>query len=470
MTALHDSFAASTPDEPQPNTSVTTEVARRGRAVTFSQLPDDVITVAKHCVLDWVGVTVAGSREPVTGMIRDFVLDEGGAPQATLIGTGQRVSAREAALVNGTASHALDFDDVMSAMGGHPTVPVLPAVLAVVQQEGLDGRALIAALVAGLETEGRVGRLVAPDHYAAGWHATGTVGTFGAAAGVAHALGLDQGQWRSALGIAGTQAAGLKSMFGTMCKPFHAGKAATNGLLAARMAQRGFTSNPDVLDVAQGFADTQTTSRNPCCALANGPDEYDSRDVLFKFHAACYFTHSSIEGITRLLADATLEPDTVQEVELRVPPQHLAACNILEPTTALEGKFSLRYTAALALSGRGTDERAFSVAMVADPALVALRDRVRISPAPELTNTHATETVLRTRDGRELRTKIDMSIAARGTQELDRQWDRLVEKFIALTVPVLGAGRADDAIQAIAGLDQLQSLDDLLDLIGDEQV
>lgn len=465
MTTEHDSFAASAPAGARSDTPVTAEVARRGRAVEFSRLPDDVVAVAKHCVLDWVGVTVAGAGEPVTGMVRDFVLEEGSAPQATLVGTGQRVSASQAALINGTASHALDFDDVMSAMGGHPTVPVLPAVLAVAQQEGLDGRALLAALVAGLETEGRVGRLVAPDHYAAGWHATGTIGTFGAAAGVAHALGLGEEQWRTALGIAGTQAAGLKSMFGTMCKPFHAGKAAANGLLAARLAQRGVTSNRDVLDVAQGFADTQTTSRNSDNALANGPEDYDIRDVLFKFHAACYFTHSSIEGITRLCADAGLDADAVREVELRVPPQHLFACNIMEPATALEGKFSLRHTAALALSGRGTDDRAFSSEMMGDPALVALRQRVKVTPSPELTNTHASETVLRTRDGRELRTTVDMSAAARGTQELNRQWDRLVEKFVALTTPVLGATRAGDAVQAIAALDRLESVDDLLDLI-----
>ncbi len=467
MTNVYDKFAAPGPVGSRFDSAVTAEVVRRGSSVQFSQLPADVVAVAKHCVLDWVGVTVAGAGEPVTRMIRDFVLQEGSAPQATLVGTGQRVAASQAALVNGTASHALDFDDVLSVMRGHPTVPVMSAALAVAQQEGLDGRALLAALVAGLETEGRIGRLVAPDHYAAGWHATGTIGTFGAAAGVAHALHLGQEQWRTALGIAGTQAAGLKSMFGTMCKPFHAGKAAANGLLSARLAQRGMTSNPDVLDGAQGFTDTHTSSRNPENALANGPGDYDIRDVLFKFHAACYFTHSSIEGITRLCSAGDLDADAVQEVELRVPPQHLLACNISEPTTALEGKFSLRHTAALALSGRGTDDHAFSSALMGDSALIALRQRVKVTPSPELTNIHASETVLRTRDGRELRMTVDMSVAPRGTQELDRQWDRLVAKCVALTTPLLGAARAEHAVQAVAALDRLESVEELLTLITD---
>lgn len=447
------------------DTPVTAEFVRRGRQVELGSLPDDVRAVARHCVLDWIGVTVAGSAEPAAAIVRDLALTDGGAPQSTLLGTGERVPAAQAALVNGTASHALDFDDVMSAMGGHPTVPVLPALLAAAQQEGASGGALLAALVAGLETEGRVGRLIAPAHYAAGWHATGTVGTFGAAAAVAHLLGLDEDGWRVAFGIAGTQAAGLKSMFGTMCKPLHAGKAAANGLLAARLAQRGFTAHPDVLDVEQGFAATQTTSRNPDYALANGPEDFDVRDVLFKFHAACYFTHSSIEGISRLRESAGVSADDVAAVELLVPPQHQFACNIQNPTTPLEGKFSLRYTAALALSGRGTDDHAFASEMVNDPALAALRDRVVVIPTPARTNTHESETVLRLRDGRELRMIVDMSVPAAGPSELDAQWQRLVDKFLALTTRTLGAARAQEVVMTVAALEELDRVEDLVALL-----
>jgi len=447
------------------DTPVTAEIVERARRVDLAELPDDVRAVARHCVLDWIGVTLAGSAEPAAAIVRDLALIDGGAPQAMLVGTGERVTAAQAALVNGTASHALDFDDVMSAMGGHPTVPVLPALLAAAQQEGASGGALLAALVAGLETEGRVGRLMAPAHYAAGWHATGTVGTFGAAAAVAHLLGLDEERWRTAFGIAGTQAAGLKSMFGTMCKPLHAGKAAANGLLAARLAQRGFTAEPDVLDVAQGFAATQTTSRNPGNALANGAQDFDIRDVLFKFHAACYFTHSSIEGISRLRESNGITADDVAAVELLVPPQHQFACNILEPTTPLEGKFSLRYTAALALSGRGTDDHAFAPEMVNDRALAELRDRVVVTPTPARANTHESETVLRLRDGRELRTIVDMSVPAAGSAELDAQWRRLVDKFLALATPVVGASAADQVVATVGALEELDRVEDLVSLL-----
>lgn len=432
--------------------SVTAEVTRRAAVLRFEDLPPDVVAVAKHCVLDWFGVALAGAAEPVTRILRDQALSEGGAHQAVLVGSGQRVSRSQAALLNGTASHALDFDDVSSAMGGHPSVPVLPALLAVAEGLDLDGKSFLTAFVAGFEAECQVGRLMAPEHYSRGFHATGTVGTFGAAAACAAALDLTDDQWQMAFGIAGTQAAGLKSMFGTMCKPFHAGKAALNGLSAALLAQQGFTSHPEVLDVAQGFPATQTATPNPERALELQPGEFDLRDVLFKFHAACYFTHSSIEGLMRLRETHDLQPEQVAEVELRVPPQHLAACNIPEPVTPLEGKFSLRFTSALALSGAQTSDRAFTTQSVRDPALVSLRDRVRVTPDPAQKNSHASQVRVTLATGDVLTDSVDMSIPTPAAA-LPRQWERLVAKFHGLADPVLGPERAAALRAAIEDLD-----------------
>lgn len=450
---------ATAPAAPVPpaQASVTAEVTRRARSLRFDDLPPDVVEVAKHCVLDWFGVTLAGAAEPVTGILRDQALLEGGAPQAVLIGSGQRVSRSQAALINGTASHALDFDDVSSAMGGHPSVPVLPALLSVAEHLDLDGRTFLTAFVVGFEAECQVGRLMAPEHYSRGFHATGTVGTFGATAACAFALGLSQEQWQTAFGIAGTQAAGLKSMFGTMCKPFHAGKAAANGLSAALLAENGFTAHPEVLDVPQGFAATQTSSPNPARALELGTGEFDLREVLFKFHAACYFTHSSIEGLLRLRETRGLSPDQVSEVELRVPPQHLAACNIPEPSTPLEGKFSLRFTSALALAGAGTTDRAFTVDSVRDPRLVALRDRVRVTPDQGQENNHASEVRVTLSSGEILTDSVDMSIPT-PAGDLPRQWERLVTKFHGLADPVLGTERAAALLAAIEDLEHQPSL------------
>ena len=189
---------------------------------------------AKHALLDWLGVTLAGTRDPLVDILVSDAIAEGETGSARLIGREECVTPSFAAMINGAASHALDFDDVNKRLHGHPTVPVVPALLAVAEQKTISGRAFIDAFIVGYEVECLIGEMMGLDHYDHGWHATATLGTFGAAAGCARLLGLDADKTAMALGIAATQAAGLKSMFGTMCKPLHAGKAAMNGLMADR--------------------------------------------------------------------------------------------------------------------------------------------------------------------------------------------------------------------------------------------
>jgi 2-methylcitrate dehydratase PrpD len=436
--------------------SVTASLAASCRALAFEALPPDVVFLAKQCLLDWFGVALAGSREPLAVILRNEALAEGGHPQATLIGSGERVSTRQAAVVNGAASHALDFDDVQMTMSGHPTVPVAPAALALAETRGDSGRALITAFVTGFEMESRVGALMMPGHYAAGWHATGTVGTFGAAAACAHLLGLDQTEWQMAMGIAGTQAAGLKSMFGTMCKPLHAGKAAENGLRAATLAAAGFTSNPNVLDVAQGFTATQTTTPHPNRAAQDMGADFAIRRVLFKYHAACYGTHETIEGMLRLRAKYGLTPADVGEIRLTVPAGNLSMCNIQEPATALEGKFSLRFTAALALATEDTSDHAFTDDAVHDHRLTELRDRVNVVGRE---GGAGTDVSIRLRDGREIAESVNLQTPA---TDLDLQWQRLVAKYRALAEPVIGGDQSERLLGLISRLETLDSVAPLL--------
>ncbi len=175
-------------------TPVTAILSEHCRNIRYESLPSEAIEAAKHCLLDWLGVTLAGSNEPLARMLREDALADGGTPQATLLGDGQRVTAKQAALVNGAASHALDYDDVVLAMNGHPSVPLWPALLALAEHRGGTGRDVLAAFVAGFEMECRVGMLVMPGHYSTGFHSTGTLGTFGAAAACAHLLRFDQEQ------------------------------------------------------------------------------------------------------------------------------------------------------------------------------------------------------------------------------------------------------------------------------------
>ena len=426
---------------------LTAALVDRCRAIAASKINDDASTVARQCLLDWFGVTLAGSREPLTRILRDEALAEGGNPRATLVGTGECVSLNQAALINGAASHALDYDDVQWAMSGHPTVPVLPALLALGEERNASIGDVLTAFVAGVEMECRLGQAVLPGHYATGFHATGTLGTFGAAAACAHLLGLGRDEWLMAIGIAGAQAAGLKSMFGTMCKPFHAGKAAANGLLAAQLAARGFTSNPSAIEAPQGFAATQTPTFHPERALSEDPG-LAVRSVLFKYHAACYGTHETIEGVLRLKHDNAVQPGQVTQIRLSVPAGNLAMCNIEAPVTALEGKFSLRFTAALALARDDTSEAAFTDPSVGEHDLVELRNRVVVEgTAPP---NSGTEVTLVLTDGRELRQRVNLNIPE---ADLDRQWDRLRHKFLSLAVPVVGSAQASELLSRIEKLD-----------------
>ncbi|MGD9891120.1 MAG: MmgE/PrpD family protein [Dehalococcoidia bacterium] len=439
---------------------VTRVLAESGRRVRYDDLPADVVTRAKQCVLDWLGVTLTGSGEPLARILRDEAREQGGHEQATLIGSGGRVATQQAALVNGAASHALDYDDVHAKMSGHPTVPVLPALLALAEWQGRSGRDLIAAFIAGFETECRLGTVVMPGHYGIGWHSTATLGTFGAAAGCAHLLGLDLERWQHALGIAGTQAAGMKSMFGTMCKPLHAGKAAANGLFAATLARRGFTSNPEVVETAQGFAATHTPTYSPERIGDESADAYAIRDVLFKYHAACYGTHATIDGLLRLKEQHGVQSGDVESVTLHVPVSALSMCNIQEPATALEGKFSLRFTAALALGHGDATEQAFTDERVREPTLVALRDRVQVY-GDEGVPGFVTEVVLQLADGRELRESANVNTPE---SDLDRQWQRLEAKFRSLAGPVVGEGQAERLLALVRDLDRVDDVREITSL------
>jgi 2-methylcitrate dehydratase PrpD len=437
---------------------VTAELTRRLATTDYDALPEDIRTVACQCVLDFVAVTLAGASETLAGLVRDEALEEGATPIASLIGHPARVSPQQAALINGAASHALDYDDVNPAMNGHPTVAILPALVALAEARGANGRELLAAFVAGYETACRIGALVLPGHYARGFHATATLGSFGAAAACAHLLGLNAETTATALGIAGTQAAGLKSMFGTMCKPLHAGLAARNGLMAAKLAARGFSSRADVLECPQGFAATHGPDFHPQAALADTPIGFHLRNNLFKYHAACYLTHAPIECARALRDDHAIAPDAVRTAELRVDSGASTVCHILAPKTGLEAKFSLRLTTAFALAGIDTGRPdTYSERLTNDPAITGLRDKIVVDFVPGWPSTLA-ELRVALFDGRTVTTRFDSGLPA---SDLAAQGRRLAAKFFSLADPVLGRARAEQIAQAIRAFDRLERVSDL---------
>lgn len=441
----------------------TTRLAARVAAANFDSIPTEAVEVSKQAILDFIGVTVAGMEEPLANILRQDASEQGGFPQATVIGTNERTSVQQAALINGSAGHAHDYDDVQSAMTGHPTVPVAPAVLALAEYQGQTGADVINAFSTGVDAECIVARFAGNSHYQQGWHSTGTLGSFGAAAASAVLLGLDTSQTARALGIAGTQAAGLKSQFGTMCKPLHAGHAAATGAQAASLAAKGFTSRENILEAEQGFVDTQSSTASP--------DNFDkalnqpayAQDILFKYHAACYLTHSAIEATAQLCQLNLFDPQQIKQVTVQVDPGHFRVCNIQAPTTGLEAKFSLRFTVAMTLAGVDTSSiDIFTDALTQDPQLVAFRDKVTVvahgeDNAETIANSDTLVTI-ETNDGEVFAQDFNVAVPMR---DLQGQWAKLERKFRALVTPRLGQQQAAHIVDLCRRLEQVEDLSPL---------
>lgn len=422
------------------------------RRVGGVALPEEVSSVAKHCVLDWLGVTLAGAREPAARIVLEQLVRGDRGEEARLLGIDARCSLQNAALFHGTAAHALDYDDTHWGLQGHPTAPVLSAIWALAQREQVSGRALLSALVTGVEVECLLGRWLNPEHYARGFHATGTLGTFGAAAAAAQLLALDDAAWLHAIGLAGTQAAGLKSAFGTMAKPLHVGRAAQSGLAAALLARGGFTACADILDDPQGFAATHAQTSSPLTAA--GPTSgHEITESLFKYHAACHLTHATIEALSGLRHQVSI--GEVERIDLYVDETCLGVCAIEDPETGLQAKFSLKATAAMTLLDYATeDPNTFTDDIVRAPQLRALMRKVHVAVRPMPAT--RTELEVRLRSGRVQQLSHDSGIPERN---LSLQSEKLKRKFERLA-PLPAAIREQLRV-SIEALEQLSDVREL---------
>lgn len=330
--------------------------------------------IIRASLFDWVACGIAGSGEPVSSVARKLVEGEGGVAEATLFGGG-KAPARAAALVNGAASHALDFDDTHFAHIGHLSVGIFPAAFAVAEKVGASGVAMLEAALVGFEGAARIGVWIGRGHYDHGFHQTATAGAFGAAMAAGRLLGLTPEQMAHALGITATRASGLKSQFGTMGKPMNAGFAAANGVEAALLAKAGLVSRPDGIECAQGFGATHEGAGDGSAFDGLG-EVWITEQNSYKFHACCHGTHAMLEALGSMDLPAAKD---VERIEVTVPARWAKVCNIASPETGLEAKFSYRLCAALALLGRDTGRReVFSDAACQAPEVVALRDRVEV--------------------------------------------------------------------------------------------
>ena len=240
----------------------------------FEDFPQQAVNKARECFLDWHGVTLAGTRDPAADVILRYVMAAGGKPEASLIGTDMKTNLANAALANGLIGHALDFDDYHDETVIHASAACVPAILAIAEKYKKTGRDFMTAMILGIDVCIRIGLGLGDYHYQRGWHTTGTAGTFGATAGVAKLLGLTVDQIVTAFGICGTQASGLRQVFGTMCKPFHAGKVSMEGIMSATLAQMGFTASQNMIEGELGLFDVLTEVPNETIVLDRLGQEY----------------------------------------------------------------------------------------------------------------------------------------------------------------------------------------------------
>ncbi|SLN60938.1 MmgE/PrpD family protein [Pseudoruegeria aquimaris] len=423
--------------------AITASIADFVADTPVQSIPSTALRTVALSLLDWVSVGRAGVGEPVAERVADLVLSEGGMEEASAFGRGRRLPARAAALLNGTTSHALDYDDTHFLHIGHPSVVVFPAALAVAERQGARGDAFLAACALGYEASCRIGHWLGRGHYQVGFHQTATAGCFGATLAAGRLLGLDAAGLARAIGLASTRAAGLKNQFGTMGKPYNAGQAASAGVEAALLAGLGLSSAPEGLEGPLGFGATHHVEADEA-ALDGLGTRYVLEGTSYKFHACCHGTHAALEAIRSLpLPEAR---DRIATLEIRTHPRWMTVCNIPEPRSGLEAKFSYRLTAAMALAGIETGALAsFSDAACARPELTALRDRVSVVP-DEGIGESASHVILRLADGQTLEARHDLGAEV----PLDVRAHRLREKSRAL----LGAALAAEVEQAVSALHQ----------------
>lgn len=418
---------------------------------------DAIDREAERTIVNWAGCAIGASREPTVEAALAAVRELEPPPQATILGRSERVDIASAALLNGIAAHAFDFDDTHLKTIIHPAAPVASAAFALAERQRASGRALVDAVVLGAEVACRVGNAVYPDHYDRGWHITGTTGMLGAAAACARLLGLDAERTTMALGIAASQPVGVREQFGTMTKPYHAGAAARAGLASALLARHGFTASARALEAPRGLVQTFSTK----CDWNEITSELGLRFELafntYKPFACGVVVHPAIDGCVQLRNAHRLAPADVARVALRVHPLVLELTGKTAPATGLEGKFSIYHACAVALLLGRAGEAEFSDAAVARPDVVALRARVTAVADAAIEEAAADVTVACT-DGRTLRAFVPHAIGSRERPLSDAD---LARKFHGLADPVLGSAAAARVLGACATIAGAPSVADV---------
>jgi len=452
-TAIGSAAASICPAEPQQSMAgheVTRSLAAWLVSSRKEEIPAAVRREALRTVLNWTGCAVGGSRHETVEIAIRALKPFCGPAQASVLGRKDRLDVLNTSLLNGVSSHIFDFDDTDLRTIVHPAGPVAPALLALAEYRAFSGADFLHALILGVEVECRIANAVYPQHYDIGWHITGTVGPFGAAAAAGKVLGLSEQQMVWALGIAATQPVGLREMFGTMTKSFHPGRAAQNGLTAALLAAQNFTSSDHSIEAARGWANVLSTARSYREITDNLGDRYQISFNSYKPFPCGVVIHPAIDGCLQLRAENQLAAKAIERIELRVHPLVLELTGRKTPQTGLEGKFSIYHAVAAAMVYGRVGEPEFSDLAVRDPAVIALRERVSATADQSVKEDQVRVTLL-LNDGRRLDKFIEHATGSAKNPLSDAQ---LGSKFKGLAEGILPNGQVDRLINFCWNLEQ----------------
>ena len=423
----------------------------------YEELPEAARKEAARSLLNWMAVAVGGSHHEAVEIALAAISPFAGPPQASIFGRTQRLDVMNAPLINGISSHVFDFDDTDLTTTVHPSAPVLPVLLALAEYKPLSGHDFINAMILGIEAELRIANAVTPTMQAVGWHATGAAGVFGAAVAAAKALGLDEIRMSHAIGLAATQPVGVREMFGSMTKSFHPGRAAQNGLLAALLAEKGYTSSLKGLEAKRGWMNVLSTEQNFGLITDRLGTHYEIFRNSYKPFACGLVVHAVIDGCIQLRDEHKLTADMVDKIDLDIHPIVLELTANRAPRTGLEGKFSVYYAAAIGIVAGRAGEAEFSDARVKEPILIGLRERVETHVDSALGQDQA-RVKIRLKDGKTLERFVEHAV---GSVEKPMSNAELEAKFSELAAGILPPDRIRRLMDLCWAVEHLESAGDI---------
>jgi 2-methylcitrate dehydratase PrpD len=442
---------------------LTRRLAQFVAGVHNHNIPPVVFEHAKVAFMDWLSVALAGKDEPLVKKLIKYSDLMGGHEQSTVLGSGVKRSVDHTALINGAASHALDFDDTLKAYDayiGHPSVTLFPPLLALAEWKKRSGIDFLTAYITGFKVTAVIGACAGLPHYLAGSHSTSTIGHFASAAACAKLLSLDEQQTVYALGIAGTQASGLKRVFGTMCKPFHAGRASQVGLMSALLAGEGFTSAEDILEGSQGFFDVLGGEVKESVVSTMGVT-WNVEDLAQKYHASCHATHSPIEAVLNLIEKERIRKQDIQFIKVFVSQLALDIAGKIEPLTGSDGKFSIPYCIANALLRIDTGQSAFTDQQVRDPEILNYMKRITLQLDDKFSYFESRIEV-KTISGEAYAGMFDVF---KDIPSLETKKAKVGKKFLNLCLPLLGKEKLEELKSSILSLEKIEQMQRVIDLI-----